>query len=104
MAAKSKPQPSQATTEDELLWRLCVPLASIPCATIEDAEVALAALSALDTFCAGAIVNLDGHNTAVAYLDGAYPDWPEVGRTWLSGRAARSLGLPNPLSPFIREE
>ncbi len=104
MAAKPKPQPSQAATEDQLLWRLCVPLAAIPCASLEDAELALAALSALDNFSAGAIVTLDGRDTAVAYLDGAYPDWPEVGRTWLSGRAARSLGLPNPLSPFIREE
>ena len=97
MTTKPKPQPSQVTPETDLDWRLCVPLAAIPCDSIETAELALAALAALDNFRAGAIITLDGRDTAVAYLDGSYPDWPDVSRTWLSGRAARHLNLPNPL-------
>ncbi len=96
---------SQAFTEDDIDWKLCVPCVTISCASIEDAEAALTALAMLDDYCAGAITLLDGcENTAIAYLNGRIPNWPGIVRTWLSGRAARNLGLPNPLRRNTGEE
>lgn len=95
---KANPITRQTPTDDDLDWRLCVPCVAISCNSIEDAEAALAALAMLDDYCAGAIIPLEGgYDTAIAYLDDDYPDWPGVTRTWLSGRTARNLGLPNPL-------
>lgn len=103
--SKSDSVTREIPTEEELLWRLTVPCVAIPCATIEDAEAALTALAMLDNYCAGAITALeDSDYTALAYLTGRIPDWPGIVRTWLSGRAARNLGLPNPLDRLYEDQ
>ncbi len=97
MSTKAQLFTSEIPSESDLEWRLTVPCCAIACSSIEEAEQALAALASLDDYCAGAIITVDGYDTAIAYLGNSFPDWPDVTRFWLSGRRAHSLGLPNPL-------
>ncbi len=101
MATKFKPQPSQAASDEELDWRLNLPCRAIACASIEEAEWALAALATHDDYCAGAIVPWGGQDTAVAYLRGTPPSFLGAGRVWLSRRMGRALGL---LDPFLEQK
>ncbi len=104
MATKSKSQTAYLPDASDLSWRLSVPCVAIMCDSVDETEIALAELACLDGYQAGAMTTLDGHLTAVARIDGSLPDLPGVQRTWLSGRAARVLGLPNPLQVFLGEE
>jgi hypothetical protein len=96
--AKNKTVPQEPEyVEGPLDWHLSVPCAAIACDSVAEAERALAVLAACAGYEAGAIIALGGRMAAVAYTGGRIPLLPGVTRTWLSGRVARSLGLPNPL-------
>ncbi len=101
MATKFKPQLPQVASDEELDWRLSLPCTAIPCASIEEAEWALAALATDDNYCAGAIITLEGQDTAIAYLRNTPGNVLGAGRVWLSRRLGRALGL---LDPFLEQK